>query len=149
MPLSVPRSETISEDPSDLELSGLDWNSALLDRVSGERTEMGQEIRLRARAVACASPSASCEALTLDKGTLMFIVKMLLGKIRLRRVSLAKLLFPTASRQRALNGEPERGGTQRPERRVCRLKLYTRSSSWGSDWAEKFRGKLVSFKIHT
>ena len=70
---------------------------------------MGQEIRLRARAVAHASPSASCEAVTLDKGTLMFIVKMLLGKIRLRMVSLAKLLFPTASRQRALNGEPERG----------------------------------------
>lgn len=95
---------------------------------------MGQEIRLRA--VTCASPSASCEAVTLDKGTVMFIVKMLLGKIRLWTVSLAKLLFPTASRQRALNGEPEQGGTQRPERRVCRLRLYTRSLSWGSDWAE-------------
>lgn len=57
----------------------------------------------------------------------MLIVKMLLGKIRLWLVALARLLFPTASRQRGLNAESEQGKTQRPEKRNCRLRLYTRS----------------------
>lgn len=104
---------------------------------------MGQEIRLRA--VVCASPSTSCEAVTLDKGTLMFIVKMLLGKIRLRMVSLAKLLFSTASRQRMLNGEPSKAGP-RGLREEFADSDSTQDLCPGEVTGQRqIRGKLVSF----
>lgn len=78
----------------------------------------------------------------------MFIVKMLLGKIRLWMVSPAKLLFPTASRQRALNGEPEQGRIQRPERRICRLRFYKDLCPVEETGQRQMRGKLVSFKVY-
>lgn len=137
------------KSPVTWSLSGLDRNPALLDTVSGLRPgmEMGQEIRLRA--VACASPSTSCEAVTLDKGTLMFIVKMLLGKIRLWMVSLAKLLFPTASRQWALNGEPSKAGP-RGLREEFADSDSTQDLCPGEVTGQRqIRGEFVYFQMHT
>lgn len=81
----------------------------LLDTASWRVAEAGDEQEIRLKAVAGASPSASCEALTLDKGDTHPYCDNAAGKIRLWMVSPAKLPFPTVSRQRALNREPERG----------------------------------------
>lgn len=83
------------------------FRAALLDTVSKSEAEAGDEQGIRLKAVVGASPSSSCEALMLDKGDTHAYCDNAAGKIRLWMVSLAKLLFPTVSRQRPLNREPE------------------------------------------
>lgn len=91
----------------------MSWSlSGLLDTASRREAEAGDEQGIGLMAVAGASPSASCEALILDKGDTHAYCNNAAGKIRLWSVSPAKLSFPTVSRQRALNREPERGRTR-------------------------------------
>lgn len=98
-------------------------SAVLLDTVSKSQAEAGDEHGIRLKAVAVPLPAPPVKHSGWTKGALMPIVNSAAGKIRLSVVSLAKPLFPTVSRQRALNREPEQGRTQRPERI---FRLYTR-----------------------